>query len=118
GRGDKVPAHAGHRSLDTALAPRLAENPPRLAPVADEIVGPLQPKVRHPAHEDLRERHADGEREARQRRITAADPALERDRERECRTRLGDRSEEHTSELQSRENLVCRLLLEEKNNEV
>src|SRR5690606_41527402 len=26
------------------------------------------------------------------------------------------RSEEHTSELQSRENLVCRLLLEEKEN--
>src|SRR5690606_40464219 len=26
------------------------------------------------------------------------------------------RSEEHTSELQSRENLVCRLLLEKKNN--
>src|SRR5690606_42027922 len=32
---------------------------------------------------------------------------------------FGDRarSEEHTSELQSRENLVCRLLLEKKNNE-
>src|SRR5690606_40946001 len=28
------------------------------------------------------------------------------------------RSEEHTSELQSRENLVCRLLLEKKNDEV
>src|SRR5436309_4247055 len=28
------------------------------------------------------------------------------------------RSEEHTSELQSRENLVCRLLLEKKNNSV
>src|SRR5690606_42053881 len=28
----------------------------------------------------------------------------------------GYRSEEHTSELQSRENLVCRLLLEKKNN--
>src|SRR5690606_41530789 len=28
----------------------------------------------------------------------------------------GKRSEEHTSELQSRENLVCRLLLEKKNN--
>src|SRR5690606_40884460 len=28
-----------------------------------------------------------------------------------------DRSEEHTSELQSRENLVCRLLLEKKNKE-
>src|SRR5690606_41841785 len=30
------------------------------------------------------------------------------------RTDAGDRSEEHTSELQSRENLVCRLLLEKK----
>src|SRR5690606_24423448 len=29
---------------------------------------------------------------------------------------LSSRSEEHTSELQSRENLVCRLLLEKKNN--
>src|SRR5207302_9211695 len=33
------------------------------------------------------------------------------------RAYAGDqRSEEHTSELQSRENLVCRLLLEKKNN--
>src|SRR5207302_5054173 len=30
--------------------------------------------------------------------------------------RAPDRSEEHTSELQSRENLVCRLLLEKKKN--
>src|SRR5690606_40107231 len=29
---------------------------------------------------------------------------------------MKDRSEEHTSELQSRENLVCRLLLEKKKN--
>src|SRR5690606_41557613 len=29
-------------------------------------------------------------------------------------TESGERSEEHTSELQSRENLVCRLLLEKK----
>src|SRR5690606_41698275 len=29
---------------------------------------------------------------------------------------VGARSEEHTSELQSRENLVCRLLLEKKKN--
>src|SRR5436309_14869628 len=28
------------------------------------------------------------------------------------------RSEEHTSELQSRENLVCRLLLEKKNTKI
>src|SRR2546422_7454540 len=35
-----------------------------------------------------------------------------------CResARLGARSEEHTSELQSRLHLVCRLLLEKKNN--
>src|SRR5688572_32692791 len=36
------------------------------------------------------------------------------------RTRPGrneDRSEEHTSELQSQSNLVCRLLLEKKNRE-
>src|SRR5690606_41692207 len=31
-----------------------------------------------------------------------------------ARTRAAPRSEEHTSELQSRENLVCRLLLEKK----
>src|SRR5205085_10917329 len=30
--------------------------------------------------------------------------------------RFGDRSEEHTSELQSQSNLVCRLLLEKKNH--
>src|SRR3712207_7881452 len=29
---------------------------------------------------------------------------------------IGSRSEEHTSELQSRQYLVCRLLLEKKNN--
>src|SRR5690606_40031367 len=32
--------------------------------------------------------------------------------------RKSQRSEEHTSELQSRENLVCRLLLEKKNNQL
>src|SRR5690606_40926722 len=31
-------------------------------------------------------------------------------------TSYSERSEEHTSELQSRENLVCRLLLEKKNS--
>src|SRR5690606_41226448 len=31
--------------------------------------------------------------------------------------RVAARSEEHTSELQSRENLVCRLLLEKKKNQ-
>src|SRR2546427_7977245 len=31
---------------------------------------------------------------------------------------LGDRSEEHTSELQSQSNLVCRLLLEKKKKKI
>src|SRR3712207_8546559 len=35
---------------------------------------------------------------------------------RPCRRRAGWRSEEHTSELQSRQYLVCRLLLEKKKN--
>src|SRR5258707_5500194 len=33
-----------------------------------------------------------------------------------CPRAKGSRSEEHTSELQSRQYLVCRLLLEKKNN--
>src|SRR3712207_7324932 len=33
------------------------------------------------------------------------------------RVKKGDRSEEHTSELQSRQYLVCRLLLEKKKNQ-
>src|SRR5690606_40390926 len=47
--------------------------------------------------------------------------ALGEDARRACRSDPdpvpGTRSEEHTSELQSRENLVCRLLLEKKNTE-
>src|SRR5690606_41396616 len=38
-------------------------------------------------------------------------------RSNEARIKSSERSEEHTSELQSRENLVCRLLLEKKNNQ-
>src|SRR5690606_41089462 len=41
---------------------------------------------------------------------------LERTGERCARSLRVPRSEEHTSELQSRENLVCRLLLEKKKN--
>src|SRR2546427_6037980 len=36
------------------------------------------------------------------------------DRQRDIDVDLADRSEEHTSELQSQSNLVCRLLLEKK----
>src|SRR5207249_6304001 len=40
--------------------------------------------------------------------------AIMRARQRRARTTAHDRSEEHTSELQSRFDLVCRLLLEKK----
>src|SRR5205085_3383425 len=52
------------------------------------------------------------------------DPAALRDHQRlpaACRRRLAaedPRSEEHTSELQSQSNLVCRLLLEKKKNNI
>src|SRR3989449_6371171 len=50
-------------------------------------------------------------------RQTAGEPALELGGElRECLPIRFVRSEEHTSELQSRLHLVCRLLLEKKKN--
>src|SRR2546430_10985882 len=44
------------------------------------------------------------------------DPQLRQLESREDGSRLLTRSEEHTSELQSQSNLVCRLLLEKKKN--
>src|SRR5438874_10557243 len=52
-----------------------------------------------------------GHRYARQgRRLQTSSPTTA------CASRQSPRSEEHTSELQSRRDLVCRLLLEKKNN--
>src|SRR5438034_4026431 len=55
-------------------------------------------------------------------RPTSVSPPLRRSRSwcvfhrpRRARKRVGRRSEEHTSELQSHSDLVCRLLLEKKN---
>src|SRR2546430_7959930 len=48
---------------------------------------------------------------------SVADPlAQARADHQSCSSRHRDRSEEHTSELQSQSNLVCRLLLEKKND--
>src|SRR5438270_6422594 len=44
------------------------------------------------------------------------DPGDEHDLQSSIRTLARSRSEEHTSELQSQSNLVCRLLLEKKKN--
>src|SRR3712207_7121543 len=46
----------------------------------------------------------------------ALDFSLEKAKAALARTRYAGRSEEHTSELQSRQYLVCRLLLEKKKN--
>src|SRR3712207_8196602 len=48
-------------------------------------------------------------------RLPPARAALRPGRAAAARPRADDRSEEHTSELQSRPYLVCRLLLEKKN---
>src|SRR3712207_7590135 len=68
---------------------------------------PARPRPRHVA---ARERAQDDRRAAH----------LRPPRRRAARRRRGvgpaDRSEEHTSELQSRQYLVCRLLLEKKKN--
>src|SRR5690606_41514192 len=47
-----------------------------------------------------------------------ADVRVKGEDERAAKRSGPPRSEEHTSELQSRENLVCRLLLENKNNNI
>src|SRR5690606_40570681 len=62
--------------------------------------------VRHRAGDPRRAARAQPRRLTSARALTRPERGTERAR---------DRSEEHTSELQSRENLVCRLLLEKKN---
>src|SRR2546430_5067169 len=47
-------------------------------------------------------------------RSAAGRPEMRPQRRAVCTTRKFQRSEEHTSELQSQSNLVCRLLLEKK----
>src|SRR5690606_40487639 len=60
--------------------------------------------------------HSATELTLRQRLRLGPDTSLRLDvvRRREAMQTTRERSEEHTSELQSRENLVCRLLLEKK----
>src|SRR5260370_28896287 len=64
------------------------------------------------AQEDVRQHH-DGNRSDHRRRVSDADPAGDAGHDPD-RPQWSDRSEEHTSELQSHLNLVCRLLLEKK----
>src|SRR5690349_23937871 len=70
----------------------------------------------HEAHEQQEERPGHPERERRRehphRRVPYLPP--EQDQRGHAGRQHGPRSEEHTSELQSRRDLVCRLLLEKK----
>src|SRR5688572_31511357 len=63
---------------------------------------------------DVRERTAPPLAERRAPRHDHAAGARQRRAYRQQRPRVSPRSEEHTSELQSQSNLVCRLLLEKK----
>src|SRR3989454_5039488 len=62
---------------------------------------------------DVEQRRAGGDRLL----VRGRGPREPRDREPDRLARAPDRSEEHTSELQSPCNLVCRLLLEKKKKE-
>src|SRR3712207_6866946 len=76
-------------------------------------------------------RHDDDEARAGERKRRIVEPRDERDAHHDSRNHVGNheerierpggearRSEEHTSELQSRQYLVCRLLLEKKNTPI
>src|SRR2546430_9083778 len=72
-----------------------------------------------PGHE---EREGPAQARAQLARLDHLPEPLQRRRQRRGHRRVGAapgelRSEEHTSELQSQSNLVCRLLLEKKNRE-
>src|SRR3712207_8641490 len=82
---------------------RSPEPPPDEPRRADGSMERSPPKDRHPRLVRIRARRL----RARERGGHEAD-----------RCRDVGRSEEHTSELQSRQYLVCRLLLEKKNNRV
>src|SRR5690606_31492298 len=92
-------------------------------PLRPEALPTINPTRRPQPHES---RHQDGTQLRQRGRPAAADarhpncphprPRRAPDRAAPLGTQFGwRRSEEHTSELQSRENLVCRLLLENKN---
>src|SRR3712207_7546514 len=84
---------------------------------------PYTTLFRSPRHSPGLDRRA--RREARGRRASGLEVVAEADLAEQVARRFGvrlellaQRSEEHTSELQSRQYLVCRLLLEKKKNKL
>src|SRR5690606_42060556 len=95
-----------------ALSPIAVAGPPAVYPPSlhDALPISLGPEGRADRHR-RRDRRADPHGRDRPRRRAGVRGLARPERP------LLPRSEEHTSELQSRENLVCRLLLEKKNEE-
>src|SRR5690606_41955496 len=95
---------------------RLLRPSPALFPYATLFRSPEEPRIPHPEVFTLVQEHQPPqpllEPERPPRHHDA--PAEEAERRR-AEVPRHPRSEEHTSELQSREKLVCRLLLEKKN---
>src|SRR5690606_19778168 len=106
--GAKSPGRRG----DCMMARIVRLRPARQAPTATQARRPEQPEAIAPRGRMRpppwlpRTAHVHFRRLAR---LLAAE-------QRESPSHVDVRSEEHTSELQSRENLVCRLLLEKKNH--
>src|SRR5205807_10107613 len=94
-------SYSHHRSLPSFPTRRSSDLPGSLAVLRGRLPGIRRPRQYHHGGADRRRRVGRGG----QPRRPAPGP---RDR--------AQRSEEHTSELQSPCNLVCRLLLEKKNN--
>src|SRR3712207_7752719 len=72
--------------------------------------------ARGPARCRARRRASAGRRDRRRARLPGGPTGTARASAARGTARVADRSEEHTSELQSRQYLVCRLLLEKKKN--
>src|SRR5690606_42135790 len=88
------------RSSDLAQIAQLPADDSRRSFMEEELLFPLRQRIL-----DLQQQLA-----VSQQGILALEVVIRNNRE----LIRGVRSEEHTSELQSRENLVCRLLLEKK----
>src|SRR2546422_8365341 len=95
---------AGQADLSEEPRPEIPEGAARLDPPAEGPVDRARPGERRRSQDP-------GELPGRHQPVLEHDVA-DRDAPRLCL--LDDRSEEHTSELQSRLHLVCRLLLEKK----
>src|SRR5439155_5765672 len=96
------------RYLHSSPTRRSSDLSARRRPAAALARGPAPGALEQLAAAQHQERDHAGVDEQRERSAAAEPPAGDRE------PQAGERSEEHTSELQSRGHLVCRLLLEKK----